>query len=104
MRVSGFRLQEAQDFGGDILQAVHLQGQAHALHGPEGVHEHGHVVARHVLEKQGRPRFVHPVGDLGDLEVGAHRLLDAHQLPGLVQPGDKFLQIPIAHMGFLGVF
>ena len=97
--VRGLGLQEAQDLGGDIPQAVHLQGQAHALHGPEGVHEHGHVVAGDVFEKEGRPVFfVHPVGDFGDLEVGAHRLLDAHQFPGLVQDLDKMLQALVSHI------
>ena len=95
----GFRLHEAQKVRGDVVQGLHLQGQAHAPHGPEGVHQHRHVIAGHVLEQQGRaPGLADPVGDFGDRQIRAHRLLDAHQLPGLLQPGDKFLQIPITHM------
>ena len=95
----GFRLHEAQELRGDVVQGLHLQGQAHALHGAEGVHQHRHVVARDILEQQGRPAaLADPVGDLGDLKIRAHRLLDAHQFPGLLQPCDKILQIPISHV------
>ena len=95
----GFRLHEAQKVTGDVVQGLNLQRQAHAPHGPEGVHQHRHVVAGDILEQQGRPPGLgDPVGDFGDGQIRAHRLLDAHQLPGLLQPGDKFLQIPITHV------
>ena len=52
-----------------------------------------------VLKQQRRPpQLADPVGDLGDLQIGAHRLFDMHQLPGLLQPGDEFLQIAITHV------
>ncbi len=50
---------------------LHLQGQAHAPHGPEGVHQHRHLIARHRFEQQRRaPGLADPVGDFGDVRYG----------------------------------
>ena len=55
-----------------------------------------------LLEQQRRTaarRFHHPIGDLGDLEMGAHRLANPHQLADPFDRGDEIRQRIETHAG-----
>jgi len=90
-----------------VFEIVHAQGQGHAPRRAEGIDQHGHGAAGHILEEQRlvlrvRP-LADPIGDLGDLQVGAHRRADAHQFAFRFQAREKVAQIGIRHRWGLSV-
>ena len=84
-----------------VVQVIDVQRHAHALLTAEGIDEHGHAGAFHVLKQQGFILRIRPlgnaVGDLGDLQFWIHLGLDAHQFIASFQRSDVVSQIAECH-------
>ncbi len=85
--------QDLADLIPHIIELLDAERERHALVAAERIHEHGHVVALHVLEEQ---RLVplaralrHAVRDLRDLEIAVHRLLDVAEPAALLERRDE---------------
>jgi hypothetical protein len=83
---------------GDVLAHAHR----HPLRGAEEVGEHGdglrHALGHRLLEQQGRPAGAqHTVGDLGHLEVGVDRGLDAAELATGFELGEEIAEVGVVH-------
>ena len=89
-------VQELPYLGRDVADAAPSQRQRHAPAGTERVDQNRHRGAFDVFEKQGlspvRP-LRDAVGDLGNLEVPAHRLFHADELPFALEHADKIADV-----------
>ena len=75
-------LEHALELGGDVVEALDAEREAHAPLGPELVDQERMLGALDVLEQQRRPAGLDdPVGDLGDLEVRVDLGGDADSSP-----------------------
>ena len=75
--------QDLADLVPHIVELLDAERERHALVAAERVHEHGHIVALHMLEEQRLIAIAlelrHAVRDLRDLQVAVHGLGDAAQ-------------------------
>ena len=85
----------------ELVELAHSQRGGHAIGRAEGVDEHGHLGALHVLEEQGQVSAAralgHAVGDLGDLQIARDRRAHAPERALLLQVGDELAKVRERH-------
>jgi len=84
------------DLTGEVVELRHAERETHPLERAEHVAGDGHAEAGRLLEQQGRSsarRLARPIGDGGDLEIGADRLGDAHKEFAFVEVFQEFVEI-----------
>jgi hypothetical protein len=88
---------------GELVEMAHAERGGHAIGRAEGVDEHRHLGALHVLEEQRQVAAAralgHAVGDLGDLQIARDRR--AHALEGalFLEVGDELAEVGERHGG-----
>ena len=90
------RRHELVDFRGEIVERLDAERQAHAFERSEHVAGDRHVEPGGLLEQQRRTAARHlarAVGDGGDLEIRADRLVDARQQLALVEIGEEIVEV-----------
>ena len=92
------RRHQLVDLGGEIVERLHAEREAHPLDRAEDVAGDRDVEAGRPLEQQrgaAARRLAGPIGDRGDLEVGAHRFGDAREQLALVEVGEKVVEVRV---------
>src|SRR5262249_47749917 len=101
-------LEQLGDARSDLVEPLDAERHAHAAHRAEEIDRDRKRRSRSVhqdrLLEQQRLAAVrllhHPIGDLAQLEVHRHRLLDAYELTRLIQLRDECRESVSAHDGW----
>ncbi len=92
------QLQELSYTTPDIVEVLDAQGARHSFLRAECVYEEWVVAVCYFVEKEGGAVPFHDaVGDLGDLELGAHRLAHVYELALFAQGVHELLQVIRRH-------
>ena len=92
--VGGLHLEHALELGGDVVETLDSEREAHSPLAPELVDQERMLRSPDVLEQQGGTAGLDdPVGDLGDLEIRVDLDGDTCQLSFALQKPDPLAQV-----------
>ncbi len=95
------QIEQLRDARAEVVEPLDAQRRRHAVRAAEGVDEHRHLEALHVLEEERdvglAPGLRHAVDDLGDLEVARDGRSHAAQVAATLEVRDELAQVAEGH-------